>query len=235
MIPSVDFSSFLCFLAYWIINSNKFFPNKVFLKYYIFSGMTYLWKTSSSPQMWKKTCQVIHYVIIRVSSKNIMVLLFCICVGMFETIIFIFCSTFMFLNLAWFVLDFSLIFYLPSKIIMFYQSLPLILHINPFTRFFYSSEMFSFLIVVVYSLSCVWLFVMLWTVACQDPLSMGFSRQEYWSGLLFPSPDLVIEPTSAKAGGFFTTEPLGKPFFPHTFDCIFHNNCFGFSRNVICL
>ena len=32
------------------------------------------------------------------------------------------------------------------------------------------------------SFSCVWLFVMLWTVAHQAPLSMGFSRQEYWSG-----------------------------------------------------
>ena len=30
--------------------------------------------------------------------------------------------------------------------------------------------------------------VILWTVACQAPLSMGFSRQEYWSGLPFPSP-----------------------------------------------
>ena len=30
--------------------------------------------------------------------------------------------------------------------------------------------------------SCVWLFVTLWTMACQAPLSMGFSRQEYWSG-----------------------------------------------------
>ena len=39
-----------------------------------------------------------------------------------------------------------------------------------------------------------------WTVACQGPLSMGFSRQEYWSGLLFPSPedipDLGIKPMS---------------------------------------
>ena len=39
-----------------------------------------------------------------------------------------------------------------------------------------------------------------WTVACQAPLSMGFPRQEYWGGLLFPSPgDLPkpgIEPTS---------------------------------------
>ena len=39
-----------------------------------------------------------------------------------------------------------------------------------------------------------------WTVACQAPLSMGFSRQEYWSGLPFPSPgdlpDPGIEPKS---------------------------------------
>ena len=36
--------------------------------------------------------------------------------------------------------------------------------------------------------SCVWLFATLWTVACQPPLSMGFSRQEYWSGFPWPSP-----------------------------------------------
>ena len=39
-----------------------------------------------------------------------------------------------------------------------------------------------------------------WTIACQAPLSMGFSRQEYWSGLIFPSPgdlpNLGIEPGS---------------------------------------
>ena len=33
-----------------------------------------------------------------------------------------------------------------------------------------------------------------WTVACQAPLSMGFSRQEYWSGLLFPSPGDLPNP-----------------------------------------
>ena len=48
-----------------------------------------------------------------------------------------------------------------------------------------------------------------WTVACQASLSMGFPKQEYWSGLPLPSPrDLLdpgIEPTSpASAGGFFT-------------------------------
>ena len=57
------------------------------------------------------------------------------------------------------------------------------------------------------------LFGTLWTVACQAPLSMGFSRQEYWSGLPCPPPgDLPnpwIKPTSLKspalADGFFTT------------------------------
>ena len=52
----------------------------------------------------------------------------------------------------------------------------------------------------VKSLSCVQLFVIPWTVAYQAPLSMGFSRQEYWSGLLFPFPgdlpDPGIEPRS---------------------------------------
>ena len=48
-------------------------------------------------------------------------------------------------------------------------------------------------------LSCIRLFVTLWTVACQFPLSMGFSRQEYWSGFPCPLPGDVsyprIEPT----------------------------------------
>ena len=57
------------------------------------------------------------------------------------------------------------------------------------------------------------------TIALQAPLSMGFSRQECWSGLPFPSPgalpDPGIEPTSppspALADGFFTTVPPRKP------------------------
>ena len=61
--------------------------------------------------------------------------------------------------------------------------------------------------------SCVWLFVTLWTVACQAPLSMRFSRQGYWSGLPFPSPGYLPNPGSkpespespALAGRFFTT------------------------------
>ena len=62
-------------------------------------------------------------------------------------------------------------------------------------------------------LSPVRLLVTPWTVAYQAPPSMGLSRQEYWSGLPFPSPrdfpDPGIEPMSlespALAGGFFTT------------------------------
>ena len=69
--------------------------------------------------------------------------------------------------------------------------------------------------VVVQSLSCVGLFCDPRTVVDQAPLSMGFSKQEYWSGLPFPSPgdlpDPGTEPTSPTlAGGFFTTEPPGK-------------------------
>ena len=49
---------------------------------------------------------------------------------------------------------------------------------------------------------------------CHTPLSVGFSRQEYWSGLPFPFPGVLphpgIKPTSpASAGGFFTAEPPG--------------------------
>ena len=64
--------------------------------------------------------------------------------------------------------------------------------------------------------SCVLLFDTPWTVAHQAPLSVGFSRQEYWSGLPFPSPghlpDPGIKPTSLKspalAVGFFTTSTI---------------------------
>ena len=65
-------------------------------------------------------------------------------------------------------------------------------------------------------LSRVRLFVTPWTVAYQAPLSMGFSRQEYWSGLPFPSPgdlpDPGIEPGSpALKADASTSEPPGKP------------------------
>ena len=69
--------------------------------------------------------------------------------------------------------------------------------------------------------SHIQLFTAPWTIACKTPLSMEFSRQEYWHGLPFPSlgdlPDPGIKPTSlaspALAGRFFTTAPPGKPPF----------------------
>ena len=67
--------------------------------------------------------------------------------------------------------------------------------------------------------SCVWLFATPWTVAHQSPPSTGFPRQDYWSGLPFPPPGDLPNPginpvslaSSALAGRFFATEPLGKP------------------------
>ena len=69
--------------------------------------------------------------------------------------------------------------------------------------------------VKVKSLSRVRLFATVWTVAYQAPLSMGFSRQEYWGGLPFPSPgdlpDPGIEPGSpASEADALTSEPPGK-------------------------
>ena len=62
-------------------------------------------------------------------------------------------------------------------------------------------------------LSCVQVFVTPWTVACQIPLSMGLSWQEYWSGLPFPPPGNLPDPgiefmspaPPALEGEFFTT------------------------------
>ena len=50
------------------------------------------------------------------------------------------------------------------------------------------------LCVCVCALSCVRLFVTTWTVACQAPLFLGLSRQEYWRGLPFPSPEDLPDP-----------------------------------------
>ena len=98
----------------------------------------------------------------------------------------------------------------------------------------------------VKSLSNVWLFATLWTVAYQAPPSMGFSRQEYWSGLPFPSPgDLHWSglpfpspgdlPDPGIKPGFptleadpLTSEPPGKPDTSKQ-----RNNKYN-SENVLC-
>ena len=68
--------------------------------------------------------------------------------------------------------------------------------------------------------SHVQLFATLWTVARQASLSMGFFRQEYWSGLLCLLPNPEIESTSLTspvlAGGFFTTSTTWEAPLPHT-------------------
>ena len=103
-------------------------------------------------------------------------------------------------------------------------------------------------------LSCfshVWLFVTLWSVAHQTPLSMGFSRREYWIALLYPPPgdlpDPGTEPTSLTspelAGGFFTTGTTWEACllifkFQQVFiDCLLnhrahHANCWSWHKKV---
>ena len=68
----------------------------------------------------------------------------------------------------------------------------------------------------VKSLSRVRLFVTAWTLAYQAPPSMGFSRQEYWSGLPIPSPGDLPNPGTEPGSPAFqadalTSEPPGKP------------------------
>ena len=66
------------------------------------------------------------------------------------------------------------------------------------------------------SISCVWLFATPWYVAHQTPLSVEFSKQEYWSGLPFPSPEDLPEPGiepwfPALWADSLPAEPPGKP------------------------
>ena len=66
------------------------------------------------------------------------------------------------------------------------------------------------------ALSHVWLFVILWTVAHQAPLTMGFSRQEYWNRLPYPPlgdlPNPGIEPKfPTSQANSLLSEPPGKP------------------------
>ena len=94
------------------------------------------------------------------------------------------------------------------------------------------------------SISCFRLFATPWAVAYQGPPSMGFSRQEYWSGLSFPSPgdlpDPGMEPRSpALQTDTLLSEPLGKPLLHIKLRIktslqiifIFHDTCI-FSKNI---
>ena len=89
--------------------------------------------------------------------------------------------------------------------------------------------------------SCVQVFCNSMDCSCQTPVSLGFPRQEYWSGLPFPSPrylpDMGIKPKSPLlAGRVFSTEPPRKPVQPYLlhytlFSCSVWFN--GFFRHVL--
>ena len=84
----------------------------------------------------------------------------------------------------------------------------------------------------VKSLSCIRLFGTPWTVAYQAPPSMGFSRQEYWNGLPFPTPGGLPDPgikpwSSAFQADALTSEPPGKS----RHDCIDHNKLWKILKN----
>ena len=71
------------------------------------------------------------------------------------------------------------------------------------------------------SLSHVQLFVTSWIVACRAPLSMEFSRQEYWSGLPFPSPGNLPDPGSEMESPSLILETTlkGRHYqYPHFID-----------------
>ena len=82
----------------------------------------------------------------------------------------------------------------------------------------------------------------LWTVADQDPLSMGFPKQEYWSGLPFPSPGdlpnlkikLTFLESPALAGGFFTIEPPGMSFSRYHCCCSVAQLCLTLCSHMDC-
>ena len=66
-------------------------------------------------------------------------------------------------------------------------------------------------------LSCVQLFATPWTVAYQDPLSIRFSRPEYWSGMPFPSPGDIPNPgielgSASLWADTLSSEPPGMPY-----------------------
>ena len=84
------------------------------------------------------------------------------------------------------------------------------------------SPIFDLCVLSAQLLSCVHLFAILWMVAHQVPQSMGFSRQEYWRGLPFPTPRGLLHPgiqpaspaSPALAGGFFTTSTTWEALWP---------------------
>ena len=132
----------------------------------------------------------------------------------------------------------SLSHYWPCFLCVHYTLMTLNLYLEACTSYYSTSKIFLGLSYTVQSQSlgyiaicvcvCVfshiWIIATPWIVAHQVPLSMGFSRQEYWTVLIFPPPGDLPNPGiklksplfSALAVRFFTTEPLGKPIAIHS-------------------
>ena len=89
----------------------------------------------------------------------------------------------------------------------------------------------------------VQLFVTTWTVACQPPLSMGFSQKEYWSGFSCPSPRGSSWPrdwnwVSCIADRFFTAEPPGKTLLNSNildYGCLYSHKTSWYSMELVLL
>ena len=72
--------------------------------------------------------------------------------------------------------------------------------------------------------NCAWLSAILWTISHQAPLSMGFSRQEYWSVLPFPSPEDLLDPeiepgSPTLQADSLLPDPPGKPYILLSLSC----------------
>ena len=94
-----------------------------------------------------------------------------------DFIVWIFATVFLYTNFN----------FLQNSIFHIATSFSILCHIS-IRNYFPKSQSAWLCVVVIQSLSCVRLFVTPWTVARQAPLSMGFPKQEYWSGFPFPSP-----------------------------------------------
>ena len=82
----------------------------------------------------------------------------------------------------------------------------------------------------VWSLSHVWFFAAPWTVVHQTPLSMEFSKQDYWNGFPFPTPkDLpdsqIKRESPGLAGGFLTTSATWEAIFPSVYENPLQYSC----------
>ena len=78
-------------------------------------------------------------------------------------------------------------------------------------------------------LSNVWLFVTPWTVAHQVPFSEGFSRQEYWSGLPFPSPKMLMKVCKIKMVTVLSSTVTRKHLWDLRKYYLLRSSCFGLS------